>query len=339
MGWSRASGNPAAARVRTGANCLRMPRLALSLMIHASLRLRFAQAQLALALAGRAHSSTKMRAHSHAHVEMNAALVRAHSEEEAEEAEEDSESPIRKKLRGAMSLVDMAGLDGRLTSGEYKNIGEALHSVWKGTRMLDTSVSNFGCESVCIELLLSTPTRAMSGKLGMLCRHRLFCNRLLHEKQQEQGITHEILMEWATQLFAGCVVAAFCVEEVPELAHQVLQSIVLNLLRWQIGIVQPMTKVLKAMKVEAGALFPTSIGDGATFPSFANAREHVPQPAEEALRLAPTFVYYLVGKKYGTPWPINPHANRLRSGTIHSLQRVTWDGYLIEIANCHLGLL
>lgn len=265
---------------------------------------------------------------------MNAALVRAHSEEEAEE---DSESPMRKKLRGAMSLVDMAGLDGRLTSGEYKDIGEALHSVWKVTQSLDTSVGNFGCESVCIELLLTAPMLTVSGKLGLLCRHRLFCNRLLHEKRQQPGVTEDKLAEWAVSLFSGCVVSAFASEWIaPDLAHTVLQAILLNMLRWQIGIVQQLTNVLNVAKVEAATLFPTSIGDGATFPSFANAREHVPQPAEEALRLAPTLLYYLVGKKYGTPWPVNPHANRLRSGTIHALQRVTWDGYLIAIANCHL---
>lgn len=253
------------------------------------------------------------------------------------DSEDDPESPMRKKLRGAMSLVDMAGLDGRLTSGEYKSLGEALHSVWKGTQTLDTSVGNFGCESVCIELLVTAPALTMSGKLGLLCRHRLFCNRLLHEKRQQSGLTEVKLAEWAASLFSGCLVAVFAAEEMtPDLAHTVLRSILLNMLRWQIGIVHQLTNVLNVSKVKAATLFPTSVGNGAVFPSFANAREHVPQPAEEALSLAPEFIYYLVGKTFGTPWPVNPYANRLRSGTIHSLQRVTWDGYLIAIANCYL---
>ena len=244
---------------------------------------------------------------------------------------------MRKKLRGAMSLVDMAGLDGRLTSGEYKGIGEALHSVWKGTQKLDTRVGNFGCESVCIELLVAAPALTMSGKLGLLCRHRLFCNRLLHEKRQQPGLTEDRLEKWAVSLFSGCVVAVLAAQNMPsDLAHTVLQAILLNMLRWQIDIVPQLTSVLNKAKVEAVKLFPTSVGNCAIFPSVGNLREHVSQPAEEALSLAPTFLYYLVGKPFGTPWPVNPHANHLRSGTIHSLQRVTWDGYLIAIANCHL---
>ena len=256
-----------------------------------------------------------------------------------EEYDDDSDggNEVCKKLKVAMSLVSMAGLNGRLLDGDWKSIGDALVDVWKATDLPDKSVRDFCCETVCVELLVATPMKAMCGKLGLLCQSRLFCDRLLLEKRQEPNLTHEDLTEWALQLFNGCVYAAFHHGHPPERAAHICQRIVINMLRWKIGIVLQIITVLRRMLVKPLTIFPTSIGEGAIFPSAASGALHWSQPAEEALRHAPTFLYYLLGKTYDEPWPIDPHAMRLRSGTLHALQRVSWDGYLIALANCYGG--
>lgn len=255
----------------------------------------------------------------------------------SEADDSDDENVAHKKLKVAMSLVSMAGLNGRLLSGEWKSISDALAEVWKATDLPDKSVREFCCETVCVEMLISMPMKAMSGNLGLLCQSRLFCNRLLLEKRQEPELTHEKLTEWALQLFNGCVYAAFHHGHPPERAAHVCQRIVINLLRWKIGIVRQMITVLEGMRISPLRLFPTSVGDGAVFPSTTGPLLQRAQPAEEALRHAPTFLYYLLSKPYDGPWPEDPHAMRLRSGTLHALQRVSWQGYLIALANCYGG--
>ena len=256
-------------------------------------------------------------------------------EEECDDDDNDG-SEVRKKLKVAMSLVSMAGLDGRLKSGDFKSISDALVDVWKVTDLPDVHVREFCCETVCIEMLRDTPMKAVHGNLGLLCQSRLFCNRLLAEKRQAPGLTNDGLQEWAMQLFNGCVYAAFHHGHPPDRAVHVCQRIVINLLRWKIGIVRQMIAVLEGMRVSPFVLFPTSVGDRAIFPSTTGPL-HRSQPAEEALRHAPTFLYYLLSKPYDVPWPEDPHAMRLRSGTLHALQRVSWQGYLIALANCYGG--
>ena len=255
-----------------------------------------------------------------------------------EEYDDDSDggNEVCKKLKVAMSLVSMAGLNGRLLDGDWKSIGDALVDVWKATDLPDKSVRDFCCETVCVELLITTPMKATCGKLGLLCQSRLFCNRLLAEKRQAPGLSDDELQEWALQLFNGCVYAAFHHGHTPERAAHVCQRVVINLLRWKIGIVRQMITVLEGMRVSPSTLFSTSIGDGAIFPSTTGPL-HRSQPAEEALRHAPTFLYYLLGKPASGPWPEDPHAMCLRSGTLHALQRVSWQGYLIALANCYGG--
>lgn len=247
-------------------------------------------------------------------------------------------SEVRKRLKAAMSLVGMAGLNGRLLDGDWKSISDALVDVWKATDFTNKSVRDFCCETVCVELLITTPTKAMCGNLGVLCQSRLFCDRLLFEKRREPNLAHEDLTEWALQLFKGCVHAAFHHGHPPERAAFLCQRVVINLLRWNIGIVRQIITVLEAMRVTPFTIFPTSIGEDAILPSSAAPDElHQCQPAEEALRHAPTFLYYLLGKPYDGPWPEDPHAMRLRSGTLHALQRVSWNGFLIALANCYGG--
>lgn len=257
---------------------------------------------------------------------------------EDEYDDDDDGNEVRKKLKAAMSLVSMAGLNGRLLDGDWKSIGDALVDVWKATDLPDKSVRDFCCETVCVELLITTPMKAMCGKLGLLCQSRLFCNRLLAEKRQAPGLSDDELQEWALQLFNGCVYAAFHHGHTPESAAHVCQRVVINLLRWKIGIVRQMITVLEGMRVSPSTLFSTSIGDGAIFPSTTGPL-HRSQPAEEALRHAPTFLYYLLGKPASGPWPEDPHAMCLRSGTLHALQRVSWQGYLIALANCYGGAI
>lgn len=62
---------------------------------------------------------------------------------EEESDGDDCGSEIRKKLKAAMSLVSMAGLDGRLKSGDWKTISDALVDVWKVTDLPDTHVREF----------------------------------------------------------------------------------------------------------------------------------------------------------------------------------------------------
>ena len=257
-------------------------------------------------------------------------------EDECDEDDDDDGSEIRKKLKAAMSLVSMAGLDGRLKSGDFKSISDALVDAWKVTDLPDVHMREFCCETVCIELLRDTPMKAMCGKLGLLCQSRLFCNRLLAEKRQAPGLTNDDLKEWALSLFNGCVYAAFHHGHPPDRAVHVCQRVVINLLRWKIGIVRQIIAVLEGMRVTPLRLFPTSVGDGAIFPSTTGPL-HRSQPAEEALRHAPTFLYYLLSEPYDGPWPEDPHAMRLRSGTLHALQRISWQGYLIALANCYGG--
>jgi hypothetical protein len=258
---------------------------------------------------------------------------------ESDDADNDAHggSAVRKKLKTAMSLVGMAGLNGRLTSGDWKSISEALLAVWKTTDNLpDKRVREFCCETVCIELLSATPFKAMSSNLGLLCQSRLFCNRLLNEKRQEPHLANNDLKNWAVELFTSCVHAAYHQGHPPDRSAYLCQRIVINMLRWRIGIVHQIVTVLEGMRISPLAIFPTSIGDGAIFPSTTVPLHRI-QPAEEALRHAPTFLYYLLSKPYGGLWPVDPHAMRLRSGTLHALQRVSWQGYLIALANCHGG--
>jgi hypothetical protein len=245
-------------------------------------------------------------------------------------------SEVRKKLKAAMSLVSMAGLDGRLKSGDWKAISDALVDVWKVADLPDTHVREFCCETVCVEILCGTPMKAMGGNLGLLCQSRLFCNRLLSEKRQEPNLTNDDLKEWSVKLFTGCVYAAFHHGHPPDRSVHVCQRIVINMLRWKIGIVHQIVTVLEGMRISPFTLFPTSVGDGAIFPSTTEPL-HRSHPAEEALRHAPTFLYYLLSKPYDGLWPEDPHAMRLRSGTLHALQRVSWQGYLIALANCYGG--
>ena len=255
---------------------------------------------------------------------------------EDESEDDDCGSEVRKKLRAAMSLVSMAGLDGRLKSGDFKSISDALVDVWKVTDLPDTHVREFCCETVCVEILRDTPMKAMCGKLGMLCQSRLFCNRLLAEKRQDLDLTDDDLKDWSVKLFTGCVYAAFHHGHPPDRAVHTCQRIVINMLRWKVGIVHQIVTVLEGMRISPFKIFPTSVGDGAIFPST-TAPLHRCQPAEEALRHAPTFLYYLLSKPYDGQWPEDPHAMRLRSGTLHALQRVSWQGYLIALANCYGG--
>ena len=249
--------------------------------------------------------------------------------------DDDCGSEVRKKLRAAMSLVSMAGLDGRLKEGDWKNISDALVDAWKVTDLPDVHVREFCCETVCVEMLRDAPMKAMCGKLGMLCQSRLFCNRLLAEKRQDLDLTDDDLKDWSVKLFTGCVYAAFHHGHSPDRAVHMCQRIVINMLRWNVGIVHQIVTVLEGMRINPYTLFPTSVGDGAIFPSAGEL--HRSQPAEEALRHAPTFLYYLLSRSYDGLWPEDPHAMRLRSGTLHALQRVSWQGYLIALANCYGG--
>ncbi len=244
----------------------------------------------------------------------------------------------RKKLKGAMDLVSTAGLDGRFSDLEFKSLSEALMSVWKLPQLQDTNVTNFGYESVCIELLVQSPLRALSGKLGILCQHRLFCDRLLCERRMYGNGRLVDLQRWALELFASVMSVIAIVEPDPVRASSMRTKVLLNFLRWQIGIVDELASVLREMEIEPKELFPTSIGPDAILPSQRRVSFHLPQPAEMALRFAPTFVFWILGKDpKDRTWPVNPAARRLRSGTLHALDDVTWDGYLIEIANCHGG--
>ena len=244
----------------------------------------------------------------------------------------------RKKLKGAMDLVSMAGLDGRFSDLEFKSLSDALMGVWKLPQIQDANVANFGYESVCIELLVQSPLRALSGKLGILCQHRLFCDRLLCERRMYGNGRLVDLQRWALELFASVMSVIAIVEPDPVRASSMRTKVLLNFLRWQIGIVDELASVLREMEIEPKELFPTSIGPDAILPSQRRVSLHLPQPAEMALRYAPTFVFWILGKDpKDRTWPVNPSARRLRSGTLHALDDVTWDGYLIEIANCHGG--
>lgn len=244
---------------------------------------------------------------------------------------------VRKRLKAAMSLVSMAGLSGRLKSGGWQSTSGALADMWKATDLPDKSVREFCCETVCMEILLEAPMKAMSGKLGVLCQSRLFCNRMLFEKRQEPDLTNDELKEWAVQLFSACIHAAFDRGHSPERAAHACQRLVINMLCWRIGIVHQITIVMQRMRIDPLAIFPTSVGKDAVVHSTEPGEAHRCQPAEEALLHAPTFLYYLLNKACGDPWPVDPRATRLRSGTLHALQRGSWDGYLIALANCYGG--
>lgn len=244
----------------------------------------------------------------------------------------------RKKLRGAMDLVSIAGLDGRLTDLEFKSLSDALMAVYKLPQLQDANVADFGYESVCIELLVQSPLRALSGKLGLLCQHRLFCDRLLCERRMYGNGRLVDLQRWGLELFASVMSAISIVEPNVEIASSMRTKVLLNFLRWQIGLVDGLASVLRELEIEPKDLFPTSIGLDAILPSQRRVSLHLPQPAEMALRFAPTFLFWILGKDpKDRTWPLNPAARRLRSGTLHALDDVTWDGYLIEIANCHGG--
>jgi hypothetical protein len=244
----------------------------------------------------------------------------------------------RKKLKGAMDLVSMAGLDGRFSDMEFKSLGDALLAVYKLPQLQDANVVEFGYQSVCIELLVQSPLRALSGKLGLLCQNRLFCDRLLCERRVYGNGRLLDLQRWGLELFASVLSAISIVEPNVEIASSMRTNVLLNLLRWQIGLVDGLASVLSKMDIKPKDLFSTSMGPGAILPSQSLVSLHLPQPAELALRFAPTFLFWILGKdpKVNT-WPVNPAARRLRSGTLHALDDVTWDGYLIEIANCHGG--